>query len=185
MVAISTSRAAPASESANAPLRDPAQPRWLIVRHLFGSYRRFLAITGYFSLAFSVVTALGVAATLRAGPAAHLPTAVGSLQAFGSLWWLAAAVTATKRGQQAAGAGEPEGSARDAVIGLSWVELALYLAGTAAVIYDRCEGPLLCMDFYASNAVTHAGPTAQHLWAQHSVLNCAEQPLHPFRAASS
>lgn len=109
--------------------------------------RRFLAITGYFSIAFGVATALGVVATLRAGPAGYLPAVSGSLQAFGSLWWLAAATTATKRGQQAADAGEPEGIARNAVIGLSWAELALYLAGVAAVIYDRCVDPTTAHGF--------------------------------------
>ena len=81
--------------------------------------------------------ALCVAATLRSGPGSFLPSEAGAVAAFGSLWWVATAVTVTQRGKQAADSGLPEGSARDAVAALAWLEFALFVLATAAVAYDR------------------------------------------------
>jgi hypothetical protein len=97
---------------------------------------RFLAITGYFSLLFSTIAAAGAYFTLRSGPGSYVPSAVGHIQAFGSLWWLAAAATATARGQQAADSGLPQGSARTGVMVLSWLEFALFVCAVLAVAYD-------------------------------------------------
>lgn len=41
------------------------------------------------------------------------------------------------RGGQASDAGYQSGTARNAVIGLSWVQMVLFLAGFVAVVYDR------------------------------------------------
>ena len=97
----------------------------------------FVYATSGFSLLFTLLMALCVAATLRQGPGSFLPSEAGAVAAFGSLWWVATAVTVTQRGKQAANSGLPEGSARDAVAALAWLEFALFVLATACVAYDR------------------------------------------------
>lgn len=101
----------------------------------------FAYVTSGISLFFSLLLALGTAATLRAARMAphttFLPAVCGSLAAFATFWWLVTAVTLTQRGRQASAAGLPAGSARNGVIALSWLEFVLFLAATAAVGYDR------------------------------------------------
>ncbi|KAI3436460.1 hypothetical protein D9Q98_005877 [Chlorella vulgaris] len=120
--------------------------------NLSGGTCQFLAITGYFSLLFSTMAAAGAYFTLRSGPGSYVPSAVGHIQAFGSLWWLAAAATATARGQQAADSGLPQGSARTGVMVLSWLEFALFVCAVLAVAYDRVMQRRNCIPVGAQTA---------------------------------
>ncbi|PRW56251.1 20S proteasome beta subunit type beta 5 isoform B [Chlorella sorokiniana] len=101
----------------------------------------FIQITAGFSLFFSVLLAIaGIAAARQQPPS---PPALAdestSISAFAILWWTVAALTATIRGQQASDAGLPENSARTAVIALSWLALAAFIASWAAATFDRIK----------------------------------------------
>ncbi|KAI7843853.1 hypothetical protein COHA_002404 [Chlorella ohadii] len=101
----------------------------------------FIEITAGFSLFFSVLLAIaGVAAAQQQPPSPPaLADEATSVSAFAVLWWTVAALTATIRGQEASNAGLPETSARTAVIALSWLLLAAFIATWAAATYDRIK----------------------------------------------
>lgn len=97
----------------------------------------FAYVTSGFSLFFTLLLTAGTIGTLRQGPGHFMAPIFASLSLFAAFWWMVAAITFTKRGQQAADDGLPEGSARTAVVALSWLEFALFILSAAAVLYDR------------------------------------------------
>ncbi|PSC69065.1 transmembrane of CMA family [Micractinium conductrix] len=97
----------------------------------------FAYVTSGFSLFFSLLLAAGAVGTLRQGPAGFLAPIWGSLGLFAAFWWLVAAITFMQRSKQADGKGLPEGSARDAVVALSWIQAILFFFSFLLVVYDR------------------------------------------------
>lgn len=85
---------------------------------------------------FSLLLAGGWWAARRR-PAAPLHADCGALAGFAALWWFTTAMTATLRGAQANDEGLPQGGARGAVIALSWLQLAAFVAAWAAVQWSR------------------------------------------------
>ncbi|EFN58727.1 hypothetical protein CHLNCDRAFT_56850 [Chlorella variabilis] len=89
---------------------------------------------------FALIVALGAFISLRSSAnsaAGFLPSIYGSLSLFTAFWWMVAAITFTKRGQQADDDGLEYGSARTTVIALLWIEAVLAFLSFALVVYDR------------------------------------------------
>lgn len=104
---------------------------------LKGSVCDFVYVTTGFGLFFSLLLLAPAIGTLRGGKDKFLEAIFGSLSLFGAFWWMVLAITITIRGGQATDEGYPYTSARNGVIGLSWIEAVLFFFCFLAVVYDR------------------------------------------------
>ncbi|PRW56331.1 hypothetical protein C2E21_5253 [Chlorella sorokiniana] len=104
---------------------------------LKGSVCDFVYVTSGFGFLFSLVLLAPAISTLRGGQDRFLEAIFGSLSLFGAFWWMVLAITITIRGGQATDAGYEGTTARNAVIGLSWIEAVLFFFSFLAVVYDR------------------------------------------------
>ncbi|KAL4859013.1 hypothetical protein ACK3TF_000804 [Chlorella vulgaris] len=106
-----------------------------------GAVCDFVFVTSGMCGLFAVLVGVGTFITLRQAntAGAFLPAIFGSLSFFTAFWWMVAAITFTKRAAQAEDDGLPEGSARTAVVALSWIESVLAFFAFLLVIHDRVK----------------------------------------------